>query len=339
MPHLNQGTGMRRREFISFLGGATAMWPLGAPAQQPGRMRRIGMLMGLPTNDPEGRRWVNRFIQTLRELGWRNGDNVQIDLRWGDSMDQIRTVAKQLVELNPDLIHVTTAIATAEVLRHTKTIPVVFSVVNDPVAVGFTQSLERPTGNATGFSNVVPDLSKKWLELLKEIAPGITRVAVLFNPVPGSQVEPRWARLNAEAASLGMTAEALEVRDLAEIEKTIAGLAENLQTGLVVIPDAFFNLTRSGIISSLVTRHRVVAVYPVRDFVDAGGLASYSVDIPDLQRRAAGYADRILKGETPSNLPVEAPRKFELIVNLKSAKAIGLTIPPALRARATEVIE
>jgi putative ABC transport system substrate-binding protein len=224
-------------------------------------------------------------------------------------------------------------------LRQTATIPVVFSVVNDPVASGFTQNLERPTGNATGFTNIVPEMGKKWLELLKEIAPRVTRAAMLFNPVPGSQVEVRLAQLAATAPSLGMTAEPIPVRDIAEIEKSIEALGDDSQAGFVVIPDAFFNLSRSGLITSLASRHRVAAVYPARDFVFARGLASYSVDVPELQRRSARYADRILKGETISNLPVEAPNKFALVINLRSAKEIGLTVPLALLGRATEIIE
>jgi len=325
---------MRRREFFGVLGGAAAAWPVAASAQRRDRMQRVGILMGLSAGDSEGQRWLNRFIQTLRELGWRNGTNVQIDLRWAGDIDKMRTAATELVELQPDLIHVTTALATAEVLRQTRTIPVVFNVVNDPVALRFTES-----GNATGFTNIAPDLGEKWLELLKEIAPRITRAVMLFNPVPGSRFEGRLVQLQGSAKSLGITLEATPVRDIAEIEKTIAALGQDSQAGFILIPDPFFNLTRSGLISSLASRYRVVAVYPARDFVLADGLVSYAVDVPDLQRRAAGYADRILKGEALSNLPVEVPNKFELVINLRSAKAIGLTVPPALLARASEVIE
>jgi putative ABC transport system substrate-binding protein len=330
---------MRRRDFIKVIGGAATAWPFSTQAQQTGPMRRVGVLIGLAPGDSEGQRWLNTFVQTLRELGWRTGTNVQIDLRWAGTIDQMRTATKELVDLKPDLIHVTTAVATSEILRQTATIPVVFSVVNDPVASGFTQNLERPTGNATGFTNIVPEMGKKWLELLKEIAPRVTRAAMLFNPVPGSQVEVRLAQLAATAPSLGMTAELIPVRDIAEIEKSIEALGDDSQAGFVVIPDAFFNLSRSGLITSLASRHRVAAVYPARDFVFARGLASYSVDVPELQRRSARYADRILKGETISNLPVEAPNKFALVINLRSAKEIGLTVPPALLGRATEIIE
>jgi putative ABC transport system substrate-binding protein len=324
---------MRRREFITLVGGAAA-WPLAARAQPRDRMRRIGILMGLPASDSEGQRWLNSFIQALRELGWRNGTNVQIDLRWTGDIDKMRTAAIELVSLQPDLIHVTTALATAEVLRQTRTIPVVFSVVNDPIALGFTQS-----SNATGFSNIAPELGRKWLELLKEIAPRITRAVMLFNPVPGSQSEDQLGQLGVIAKSLGTTIEPTPVRNIAEIEKTLEALGRDSQAGLIIVPDPFFNLTRSGLISSLASRYRVVAVYPARDFVSAGGLVSYAVDLPDLQRRAAGYSDRILRGETPSDLPMGTPNKFELVINLKSAKAIGLTVPSALLARASEVIE
>jgi putative ABC transport system substrate-binding protein len=215
----------------------------------------------------------------------------------------------------------------------------VFSVVNDPVASGFTENLSRPSGNATGFTNIDPELGKKWIELLKEMAPRVIRAAMLFNPVPGAQSERRLLQFRAAAAPLGITVEAAPVRDIAEIDQTISALGRDSQAGLVVIPDAFFNLSRSGLITSLASRHRVVAIYPARDFVVAGGLVSLSVDLPDLQRRAANYTDRILKGELVSDLPVELPSKWEVVINLRSAKGVDLTVPPALLARASEVIE
>jgi putative ABC transport system substrate-binding protein len=302
-------------------------------------MPRIAMLIGLPAGDPEGQRWLRRFIQALRELGWRNGANVHIDIRWAAGVNQMRAFAHELVELRPDVIQVATGLATAEVLRKTSTVPVVFSVVNDPVALGFVQDPSRPGGNATGFTNIDPSLGRKWLETIKEIAPRVTRVAVLFNPGPGSQFKLRWPQIEAAGASLGIAPDAVEVRNLAEIETTLDAIKDDPQVGLVVTPDQFFNLTRAGIVTSLVARYRVAAVYPFRDFAVAGGLVSYSVDMTDLQRRAAGYVDRILKGEKLADLPVQAPTKFELVINLKTAKALGLSVSRTLLARADEVIE
>jgi putative tryptophan/tyrosine transport system substrate-binding protein len=329
---------MRRRDFLVGVGSAAAS-PLAAKAQPTGQMRRIAVLMGLPPRDPEGQRWIRTFIQALRDLGWRNGTNVNIELRWAPNIEQMRAFAQELVGLQPDVIQVATGLATAEVLRKTSNVPVVFTVVNDPVALGFVQDLSRPGGNATGFTNIDPSLGQKWLEVIKEIAPRITRAAVLFNPVPGSQFKFRWPQIEAAGASLGIAAEAIEVRNLAEFEKVLDAIGHDPQIGLVITPDQYFNLTRAPFITSLVSRYRVAAIYPYRDFAVAGGLVSYSVDLADLQRRAAGYVDRILKGEKPADLPVQAPTKFDLVINLKAAKALGLTIAPALRARADEVIE
>jgi putative ABC transport system substrate-binding protein len=329
---------MRRRDFLAGIGSAAA-WPLAADAQPAARMPRIGMLIGLATNDSEGQRWVRAFIQALRELGWRNGTNVHIDLRWGGNVDQMRTSAQELVDLQPDVIHVATSLATAEVLRKISTVPVVFSVVNDPVGIGFVQSLSRPGRNATGFTNIDPSLGRKWLEVVKEIAPHVTRAAILFNPVPGSQFETRWPQIKAAGASLGIAIDAIQVRNIPEIEKALDAIGHDPQVGLVVAPDPFFNLTRAGFITSLVSRYRIATIYPVRDWVLAGGLVSYSVDLTDQQRRAAGYVDRILKGEKPADLPVQEPSKFELVINLRTAKVLGLTVSPTLLARASEVLE
>jgi putative ABC transport system substrate-binding protein len=329
---------MRRREFITMLGGAAAAWPLPAGAQQADRVRRIGVLMGVPQADQEGQRWVRKFVQTLRDAGWRNGANVEIDLRFSRDPLQMRTFAKELIDLQPDVIHVTTGIATNEVLRQTTTIPVVFSMVNDPVSLGFVDSLMLPGRNATGITNIEPSLAEKWLELLKEIAPGTRRAAVLLNPANAYQLNRRWAQLETTAAALGIKIEQAPVANNAEIEKTIAALGET-QGGLIMVPDPFFNLPRTFQIIALTARHRVPAIYPFRDFVDAGGLASYAVDFPDLQRRAALYVDHILKGSTPAELPVQAPIKFELVVNAKTAKALDIAIPPKLLARVDEVIK
>ena len=329
---------MRRRQFITMIGGAVAAWPFAAEAQQAGPVRRIGVLMGLPQADQEGQRWVRKFIQTLRDAGWKNGTNVQIDLRFSGGVLQMRTFAKELIDLQADVIHVTTGIATGEVLRQTTTIPVVFSMVNDPVALGFVDSLMLPGRNATGITNIEPSLPEKWLELLKEIAPRTSGVAAMFNPASGYLLNQRWTQLETTAAALGLKIERAPVVSNPEIEKTIAALGET-QGGLIMVPDQFFNLPRTLQIIALTTRHRVPAIYPFRDFVDAGGLASYAVDLPDLQRRAALYVDHVLKGRTPAELPVQSPIKFELVLNAKTAKAIDITIPPKLLARADEVMK
>jgi len=330
---------MKRRDFMALAGGAAAVWPLGALAQTPERVKRIGILFGVNGNDPEGQRWLKRFIQVLRELGWRNGVNVQMDLRWAPDIDRMRKSAQELIALKPDVIHVTTSLATAEVLRETTTIPVVFDVVNDPLALGLVKDAKHPGGNATGFTNIVPDLGAQWLKLLKEMAPRVTHATVMYNPVPGSQLANRWAQFEAVGGELGIKVEAAPVRELAEIEKTLRGTGVDPDKGLIVIPDTFFNLARSGLIISLISRQRIVAIYPFRDFVVAGGLASYAVDIPELQRRSAVYVDRILRGEKPGNLPVEGPNKFELVINQRAAKLIDLVIPKTVLARATEVLE
>jgi len=250
----------------------------------------------------------------------------------------MRTFGKELIELQPDVIHVTTGIATGEIVRLTSTIPVVFSMVNDPVALNFVDSLMLPGRNVTGITNIEPSLPEKWLGLLKEIAPRISRVAALFSPATAYQLNQRWPQMETAAAALELKIEQMPVKDNAEIEKTIADLGA-AKGGLIMIPDRFFTLSRTQLIIEHTTRHRVPAIYPTRDFVDAGGLASYAVDFPDLQRRAALYVDHILKGQTPAELPVQAPIKFELVLNAKAAKAIDIAIPPKLLARADEVMK
>jgi putative ABC transport system substrate-binding protein len=334
---------MRRRDFITLLGGSavasSACWPRAARAQQAGSVRRIAILMGLGENDPEGQQWVQAFLQTLQELGWRSGTNLQIDLRWGASnVDRMRAFAKELVELQPDVIHATTTPATAAILRETKTIPVVFGIVSDPVGAGFVQSLPRPGGNMTGFIDIEASLGGKWLALLKEIAPQVSRVAMLFNPATAPQAAYYRGPLEAAAASRDVAAQAAPVRDAAELETTIATLAQDRNAGFIVLPDIFAATHREAIIA-LAARHRVPAVYPYRFFVKAGGLLAYGIDLPDLERRAAVYADRILKGMKPADLPVQLPVKFELAVNLKTANALGVSVPPNLLALADEVIE
>ena len=279
-----------------------------------------------------------RVIQVLQELGWKSGVNVQLDLRWASDRDHMQTAAKELVELQPDLIEVTTTLATGEVLKQTRTIPVVFTVVSDPVGSGFVQSLSRPGGNATGFINLESSLGGKWVGLLREIAPRVTRVAMLFNPTTAPQTAYYKGVVEAAAASLEITIEAAPVREAAEIETTIAALGQDPRASLIVLPD-ISSTTNRALITSLAARHRVVTVNWDAIFVREGGLASYGVDLDDLQRRAASYIDRILKGAKPADLPVQQPTKFELAVNPKTAKALGLTVPQSLLATADEVIE
>jgi putative ABC transport system substrate-binding protein len=326
---------MRRRQFITFLGGAAASLPVTARAQE--RMRRIGMLVGVAEGDAEGERWVQAFLQEMQALGWQRDTNVQIDVRWGASqLDRMATFAKELVASQPDLIQVTTTPATAAILRETRIIPVVFAIVSDPVGSGFVQSLSHPGGNVTGFINVEASLAGKWVQLLKEIAPRVSRVAMLFDPDTAPQTDYYRAALEAASRTLGIVAEAAPFHGAVDIEAIVTALGP--EAGVIVMPGISVQTDRETIITSA-ARHRVPVVYGFRFFVKDGGLISYGVDLPDLQRRAATYADRILKGANPADLPVQLPTKFELAINLKTAKALGLDIPPMLLARADEVIE
>ena len=333
---------IKRRELIKFLGGAATspiLWPLDARAQQPRSVRRIAMLMGLPENDPEGQQWVQMFLRTLHELGWRSSSNLQIDLRWStDNLHRMRVLAKEIVERQPDLIHVTTTPATAAILQETRRIPVVFTVVSDPIGAGFVHTLPRPGGNATGFINIEASLGGKWLDLLKEIAPHVSRVAILFNPTTAPQAAYYLGTLEAVAASRAVAWQAAPVHDTAEIETTISTLAKDRNVGIIVLPDLFVS-THRDLIASLAARYRVPAVYPFRHFVEVGGLLSYGIDLTDLERRAAIYADRILKGAKAADLPVQLPTRFQLAVNLRTAKGLGVNVSPTLLTIADEVIE
>jgi len=328
---------MRRREFIVVIGGAAA-WPLAARAQQPERMRRIGVLMALPANDAEGQARVAAFLQGLQELGWSVGRNVIVDFRWsaGNSADA-RKYAAELVALGPDVILAYSSSAVASLQQVTSTVPIVFSVVADPVGAGYVESLARPGGNITGFTVFDYSMSGKWLQLLKEIAPGVTRVAVFRDPSvaagPG-----QFAVIQAAAPSLGVELRPFAVRDEGEIERALALFAQSPNSGLIVTggPQA---ASHRDLIIALAARHRLPAVYFSRIWAAAGGLISYGSDLLDPFRRAAGYVDRILKGEKPADMPVQAPTKFELVINLKTAKALGLTVPQSLLASADEVIE
>jgi putative ABC transport system substrate-binding protein len=314
--------------------------PLAARAQQTSQMRRIGVLMGLAESDPRAHARLAAFRKGLEMLGWAEGRNVRIDIRWTTTSDvpAMQRFAKELVALHPDLLLSHNTPTTATLLKHTRTIPIVFVVVSDPVGSGFVASLPRPGGNVTGFTNIEPTMASKWLELLKEAAPHVTRVAFLFNPTTAPYAEYYLRPFRTAAASVALEAIATPVRDTSELETAIAGQARTPNAGLVVMTDSFL-VTHRAKITALAARYRIPAVYPFRDFIDAGGLLFYGNDLLDSFQRAATYADRILKGATPGDLPVQAPVKFELVVNVKAAKALGLTIPPSLLLRADQVIE
>jgi putative ABC transport system substrate-binding protein len=328
-----------RRELITLLGGAAAAWPTAARAQ-PERMRRIGVLMGYPENDLEGTAFFAAFRDGLEKLGWVEDRNTRFDARWAtaDDAEARQRFAKELVALQPDLILSNNTPTTAALLQQTRAIPIIFATVSDPVDSGFVASLARPGGNVTGFQTAVGSLAGKWLELLKEIAPSVNWVALLFNPATAPYAEAYLIPFKATAASLGMAAIAAPVRDMSELESVVAAQARAPSGGLIVMPDSFTDVHRAEV-TALAARHRLPAVYPRRNFAELGGLLSYGIDQFDNYRRAATYADRILKGAKPSELPVQAPAKFELVINLKTAKALGLDVPLFLQQRADEVIE
>jgi putative ABC transport system substrate-binding protein len=328
---------IRRREFIAGLGGAAA-WPLAARAQQGGRMRRIGVLVAPDENDPEGKRRLSAFTQALADLGWTDGRNVRMDLRWGGGdPNRIRALAQELVGLQPDIILAGGATVTVALLRETRTIPIVFAGTSDPVASGIVPRLNQPGGNVTGFAQYETSLGGKWLELLSEIAPGLKRAAIMFNPdtVPASVYMPS---LETAAAALKVVPTTALVHSDVEIETAIIALGREPGGGLVVVPDMFMVAHRAPIISAA-ARNNIRAVYSVSEFVRDGGLLSYGGDQVDILRRAASYVDRILRGEKPGDLPVQLPVKFEMVVNRKTAKALGLAVPPSILLRADEVIE
>ena len=331
---------MKRREFITLLGGAAATWPLAAHAQQPDRMRRIGVLMAHAESDPEFQAYVAAFREGLQNLGWVEGRNFRLDFRWGalDDAELRKRAAIELIALKPDLIVTQNTPPTATMLQQTRTIPVVFVVVADPVGSGFVQNLARPGGNATGFTIMEPTTTGKWLELLKEIAPRSNRAALLFNPATAPYASIYLNPFKAAAASLGFEATAATVHDRAELDTVIAAQAREPNGGLIVIPDGFLNVHRADIIS-LAARYRLPAVYPWRFFAEQGGLLSYGSEQRDFFRLAATYVNRILKGEKPADLPAQAPTEYKLVINLTTAKALGLTVPPTLLDRADKVIE
>jgi putative ABC transport system substrate-binding protein len=328
---------MRRREFIGFVGGAAVAWPLDARAQHD-RMRRIGALTLLAADDPEAKTRLVAFVQGLQELGWADGRNVRIDTRWGvGDADRYRRHAAELVALAPDVILANGASIVGPLLQTTRTVPIVFVNVADPVGGDYVESMSRPGGNATGFIQFEYSLAGKWLELLKQIAPDVTRAAVLRDAALSSGVG-QFAVIQSVAPSVGVEVSPINVRDAGEIERAVAAFARLPNRGLVVTSSALSARHREHIIA-LAARHKLPAVYYRRLFVADGGLISYGYDLIDQYRRAAGYVDRILKGEKPADLPVQAPVKYEIAINLKTAKALGRAVPPTVLARADEVIE
>jgi len=331
---------MRRRKFIALSLGVAVSWPSAARAQAPEQMRRIGVLMSYAENDSDAQAWVTAFRESLQKLGWMEGRNIRFDIRWAWSdLEAIQRFSRELIALHPDVVLSQVTPTTAALLQQTRTIPIVFAMVADPVASGFVANLSRPGGQVTGFTTLEGSLGGKWLELLKEVAPRVTRAAVLFNPTTAATFAESYLNsAKASAASLRVEVLAAPVHDTSELESVVAGLAREPNSGLIVIPESFMYVHRAQV-TSLSARYQLPAVYPYRQFVELGGLLSYGVDRLDNFRRAAGYVDRILRGEKPADLPVQTPTNYELVVNLKAANALGLDVPWFLQQRANEVIE
>ena len=328
---------MRRREFITLLAGASA-WPLAAGAQQPDRMRRIGVLMNFRSDGPEGQARVAAFVQSLQQLGWNDGGNVRTDVRWaGDDADRYRLYSEELVGQAPDVILASASPSVAALQRITRSVPIVFANVVDPVGAGYVTSLARPGGNTTGFTAFEYSIGGKWLELLKEIVPSVTRVAVIRDPAIAAGIG-QFAAIQSSAPSSVVELSVIDPRDAGEMERALDTFAREPNGGLIVTAAASATAHRE-LINSLAMRYRLPTIHAFRYFVLGGGLASYGPDTIDVFRRAAIYVDRILKGAKPSELPVQAPTKYELVINLKTAKALGLKMPPTLVATADEVIE
>ena len=329
---------MKRRDFITLLGGAAAAWPLAAHAQQPDRMRRLGMLMNRAADDPRGQVELAALQQALQQLGWSDGRNIRIDIRWRENdPDRDRGYAAELVALAPDLILASGTLSVAALRHATHALPIVFVEVSDPVGAGLVDTLARPGGNITGFMNFEYSLSGKWLELLKEIAPRLTRAAVLRDSANPAAIG-QFGAIQAMATSLGVELRPVDIRDASEVESAVAAFANSANGGLIVQPSAS-TWVHHDLIIALAARHKLPAIYWSRDEVTGGGLISYGPDLVDQLRRAAEYVDRILKGKKPADLPVQAPTKYELVINLKTARALGIEVPPTLLARADEVIE
>jgi putative ABC transport system substrate-binding protein len=326
---------MRRRDFITLVGGSAVAWPLALRAQQSGQMRRIGMLMGLARDNSEAQARIAAFVQELQKLGWTEGRNLQIEYRWGTSDPQ--KAATELVALSPDVIFASSTPAVAALQQATQSVPIVFATVVDPVSGGLVASLAKPGGNITGFTNLDYGMGAKWVELLKEIAPYVTHVGVIRDPTVTTSLG-QLGVIQAVARTLGLEVSPLGGRDARDIERTVTEFAGGSNRGLIAVVSPLM-VNNPDLVISLAARHRLPAVYPARFFVTDGGLISYGADPIDQYRQAAGYVDRILKGEKPADLPVQSATKYELVINLKTAKALGLTVPPSLLSRADEIIE
>jgi putative tryptophan/tyrosine transport system substrate-binding protein len=327
---------MRRRDFIALAGGVAA-WPLAARAQQDNRVRRIGVFMNLPEGDLDGAHWIAALLKSLDEFGWTEGRNIRLDYRWGVDAAHVQKNAEELVALNPDVIVAASPPAVLALKQITRTVPIIFVTVTDPVALGLVESLARPGGNATGFSTAELDLSAKWLQVLKEMVPTLSRVAVFHNPVNLGGI-PQFSAIEAAAPSLGVALSIIDVRDKAAIEQAVAAFANAPNGGLLTLRISENVALRDSLVA-LAARYRLPAVYPLRVFATGGGLVSYGPDVAEEYREAGGYVDRILRGEKPANLPIQVASKFQLVLNLKTAKSLGLAIPQTLLATADEVLE
>jgi putative ABC transport system substrate-binding protein len=330
---------MRRRDFITLIGGAAVTWPITSHAQQSNKTRLIGVLISYAESDPAGQSEVAAFRGGLAKLGWIEGSNLRVELRWGNAdPDRIRTLAKELVDLRPDVILSPTTLVTAALSHETRTIPVVFVNVANPIASGFAASLARPGGNITGFTVETPEQGGKWVELMKEIAPRTVRMALLFNPATAVPLQFFMPSIQAAASSLAIQISNAPVHAKDEIEGVIAAQARNPGGGLIVLPDSF-NVANRGLIIALAARYGIPAIYWNRFFTESGGLITYGTDFVEQFRQVPEYIDRILKGEKPADLPIQAPTRFELVINLKTAKTLNLDVPPLLLGRADDVIE
>ncbi len=330
---------MRRREFIGLVGSAAATWPIAARAQQAGPVRLIGVLMEHADSNSVAQNWVAAFRNELAKLGWMEGSNLRIEVRWaGSNEERLKTFAKELVDLRPDAIFARGTIETVALTRETRTIPIVFAAVSDPIGSGFAKNLSRPGGNMTGFTNIESTLGGKWVALLKEIAPATTHVGLLFNPATVAPLQFYLPSIQAAAQSYAINVTTAPVHEKDEIENVIAALARDPGAGLIAMPDNFTG-SNLGLIGSLAARYRVPAIHYLPSYAETGGLISYGVDFTGLFRQAAGYMDRVLKGASPADLPIQLPTKLELLINLKAAKALELAVPPGVLVAADRVIE
>ena len=330
---------MRRRDFLSLIGGAAATWPLAVRAQQPARLRQVAILRAEVAGDPEGLRNSGALIQGLQALGWTPGRNVRIEQRWaGGSVDAMKALARELVALEPDVIVVVSTPVSAAVMQETHTIPIIFVQNFDPVGSGLVKSLVAPDGNITGFTSYEPGISSKWLELLKGVAPQVARVAIVYNPQTAPYAGVFLRSIEAASPIFAIQPIAMPIQDSGTIEKSIEAFAREINPGLMVLPDATTTVHEK-LIVKLASQHRLPAIYPWRHYVTAGGLMCYAVDLPVLWRRAASYVDQVLNGEKPANLPIQQPTKFELVINLTAAKAVGLTIPASILSLADDLID